>query len=173
MGRGKVPAGRRSGWLGGFGGYWQPRGGAVGESEPGQTGDRQLMAAPRARGRRVGIGTDWAIPTSWLLCEGVRVAPVTVASLPWELSVGLLGRDRTDEAILLETSFVIHTLGMRFPIDVAFCDRSLRVISVLTMGRNRVARPRLGCRVVVEAAAGTFQAWHLVPGSRLRVEDDP
>jgi uncharacterized membrane protein (UPF0127 family) len=137
------------------------------------TGAAARPGGPAALGSGARPRADWAIPRSFLLCDGVRVAPVTVASLPWELSVGLLGRDHVDGALLLETSFVIHTFGMRFPLDVAFCDRSLRVLEVRTMGRNRVARPRLRSAVVLEAAAGAFGAWRLAPGSRLRVEDDP
>jgi hypothetical protein len=102
------------------------------------------------------------------------VAPVRVATLPWEVSIGLLGRDRVDGAVLLETAFLVHTFGMRFPIDVAFCDRGLQVIDVVTpMGRRRLARPRLRARMTVEAGAGAFADWRLVPGSRLTVEDDP
>jgi uncharacterized membrane protein (UPF0127 family) len=108
-----------------------------------------------------------------LVCNGLRVAPLQVAALPWERSRGLLGRDGIDGAILLEPAFIVHTFGMRFPIDVAFCDRRLRVIGVTTMGPHRLSRPRLGGRAVLEASAGAFRGWRLAAGSRLSVEDDP
>jgi uncharacterized protein len=120
---------------------------------------------------RAGPGADWVITSSWLVCNGLRVAPLAVAALPWERSRGLLGRDGIDGAILLAPAFVVHTFGMRFPIDVAFCDRDLRVIGVATMGRNRLSRPRIRARAVVEAQAGAFGGWQLRAGSRLGVED--
>ncbi len=101
------------------------------------------------------------------------MAPVRVATLPWEVSVGLLGQDSVEGAILMETAFLVHTFGMRFPIDVAFCDRGLQVLAVVTMGRRRLARPRIRARVTVEARAGAFAHWGLGAGSRLTVEDDP
>jgi uncharacterized membrane protein (UPF0127 family) len=95
-----------------------------------------------------------------------------VAALPWERSRGLLGRDRIDGAILLDPAVVVHTFGMRFPIDVAFCDRQLRVLAVVTMRPQRLSRPRLGARVVLEASAGAFGGWQLSTGSQLSVDDE-
>ena len=38
----------------------------------------------------------------------------------------------------------VHTIGMRFPIDVAFCDGDLRVVAVrCRMRRYRIGLPRL------------------------------
>ena len=111
------------------------------------------------------------MPTSWLVCDGVRVAPVTVPASSLERSHGLLGRDSVEGALLLRPAFVVHTFGMRFPIDVAFCDRRLQVRAVMTMGRNRINRPRVGTSVIVEAQAGAFNRWRLMPGSHLGVED--
>jgi uncharacterized membrane protein (UPF0127 family) len=96
-----------------------------------------------------------------------------VATLPWERSRGLLGRDGVDGAILLEPAVLVHTFGMRFPIDVAFCDRRLRVLAVVTMRPQRLSRPRMAARAVVEASAGAFSGWRVAAGSQLSVEDDP
>ena len=97
---------------------------------------------------------------------------MTVPASSLERSHGLLGRDSVEGALLLRPAFVVHTFGMRFPIDVAFCDRQLRVRAVTTMGRNRVNRPRVGTSVIVEAQAGAFNHWRLTPGSRLGIEED-
>jgi uncharacterized protein len=100
------------------------------------------------------------------------VARLEVAGFPWDRSRGLLGRDGIDGALLLHPAFVVHSFGMRFPIDVAFCDKDLRVIAVATMGRNRLGRPRIRARAVVEASAGAFATWRLSKGSRLAIESD-
>ena len=104
------------------------------------------------------------------MCDGLRVAPVRVAALPWELSRGLLGQDQAEGALLLPSLHLVHTFGMRFPIDVAFCDRRLRVIGLAAVGRNRMTLPRVRSRAVVEAAAGAFVAWGLRRGSHLEIQ---
>ena len=133
----------------------------VGAKVQGRTGFEVAMRATLAA-----ITSTYA----WLLCDGRRVGPVTVAASSLERSHGLLGRERMDGALLLQPAFVVHSFGMRFPIDVAFCDRRLRVIAAITMGRNRVTRPRLRTWAVVEAEAGAFRRWQLGAGSRLGVE---
>jgi len=83
---------------------------------------------------------------------------------------GLLGRDGIDGAILLRPARSVHTVGMRFPIDVAFCDADLRVVRVVRMPRHRVSRPVWRSRAVIEAEAGAFDRWKLRPGDELEVK---
>ena len=63
----------------------------------------------------------------------------------------------------------VHTLGMRFPIDVAFCDREMVVVGVTTLRPWRMSLPRRGGRSVVEAQAGSFERWGLRVGDQLVV----
>ena len=68
---------------------------------------------------------------SSLWTGGTRiVARVQVARLPWDRMRGLLGRGGlpADEAMLLDPCAAVHTLGMRFAIDVVFLDRQWRVV---------------------------------------------
>ncbi len=102
---------------------------------------------------------------------GDVVAPVTVAASSSNGPTACWGAMSSIEgALLLQPAFVVHSFGMRFAIDVAFCDRNLGVISVITMGRNRLTRPRLRGWALVEAQGGAFARWHLGPGSHLSVE---
>ncbi|MDX3249087.1 DUF192 domain-containing protein, partial [Streptomyces sp. ME18-1-4] len=63
---------------------------------------------------------------------------------------GLLGRDAVDGALLLSPASGIHTFRMRIPIDVAYLTRDLTVLAVRTMRPNRLGRPRLRARHVLE-----------------------
>jgi uncharacterized membrane protein (UPF0127 family) len=108
-----------------------------------------------------------------LLCDGQRIAPLLVATTSWELSRGLLGRDHVDGALILQPAFMVHTFGMQFPIDVAFCDGDLRVLAVRTLGRNRLTRPRIRSRSVIEASAGAFSGWGIAVGTVLGIAEDP
>lgn len=106
---------------------------------------------------------------AWLVCDDRVLATVELATGWRERTLGLLGRDQFDNALLLQPAFSVHTLGMRFPIDVAYLDRNLVVIKTATMGRHRVGLPVWRSRAVLEAEAGSFVRWGLKSGDRLQV----
>jgi uncharacterized protein len=95
--------------------------------------------------------------------------PLRIAASYAARTRGLLGRDGLEGAMLLTPASSVHTVRMRFAIDVAYLDRSLRVLAVRTMPPGRVGRPRLRARHVVEAAAGALEEWGVVRGVRLEV----
>src|SRR3546814_15438552 len=76
----------------------------------------------------------------WLLREGEVLASLEVADLRAARRKGLLGRDGIDGALLLLPARSVHTFGMRFHIDVAWCDRELNVVRTATLRRNRLTR---------------------------------
>ncbi|WUD73462.1 DUF192 domain-containing protein [Streptomyces sp. NBC_00510] len=96
--------------------------------------------------------------------------PLEIAASYRARTRGLLGRTGITGALLLTPAASVHTLGMRFAIDVAYLDRRLRVLAVRTMPPGRLGRPRLRARHVLEAEAGAMAAWGLVPGAAVTVE---
>jgi uncharacterized membrane protein (UPF0127 family) len=110
-------------------------------------------------------------PTSWLLKDGVVLASLEIARTRAARRKGLLGRDDFDDAaLLLPRCRSIHTIGMRFTIDAAFCDRRGRVLRLATMPPGRVGRPCLSARQVVEADGGAFARWGVKVGDELTFE---
>lgn len=107
---------------------------------------------------------------AWLLKDGQVLATLEVADGFEARLRGLLGRDGIEGALLLRPARSVHTFGMRFPIDVAYCDRDLRVLDVACMGRHRMGRPRLRAHCVIEAEAGAFERWDLRPGDELEIK---
>jgi uncharacterized membrane protein (UPF0127 family) len=107
---------------------------------------------------------------AWLMRDGEVLASLEVADSFGARLRGLMGREGCDGAMLLRPARSVHTVGMRFPIDVAFCDRELRVVATRTMSRFRVGRPRLKARCVLEAEAGAFERWQLRPGDQLEIK---
>ncbi|GAB7036013.1 DUF192 domain-containing protein [Streptomyces sp. NPDC021749] len=95
--------------------------------------------------------------------------PLEVAASRRSRTRGLLGRDGLDGALLLSPCNSVHTLRMRFPIDVAYLTKDLRVLDVHTLATNRIARPRFRARHVLEATAGAMAAWGLTPGAQLQI----
>jgi uncharacterized membrane protein (UPF0127 family) len=109
----------------------------------------------------------------WLLRDGEVLAALEVASARRDRRRGLLGRDGIDGALLLERTRSIHTIGMRFAIDVAYCRRGpggLVVLDVQSMVPGRLGWPRLRARCVIEAEAGAFERWGLAAGDVLETK---
>jgi len=106
-----------------------------------------------------------------LLRDGEVLASLEVAEAMGDRLKGLLGRDRIDGALLLRPARSVHTIGMRFGIDVAFCDRELVVLRTVTVPRNRMTRPVLRGRAVIEAEAGAFARWGLRAGDQLEIKE--
>lgn len=83
---------------------------------------------------------------------------------------GLLGRTGLDGALLITPCNSVHTIRMRFPIDVAYLDKRLKVVDVHTLKPGRLPLPRLRARHVLEAEAGAMERWGLRPGVQLSVD---
>ena len=89
--------------------------------------------------------------------------------------VGLLGRSGLSqgEALVFPRCTAIHTIGMRFAIDVIFIDRAWRVVAVrsgLVPGRLAVAAGKAWG--VIEAAADVIQRAQIEVGDQLEISHD-
>ncbi|MFJ3959800.1 DUF192 domain-containing protein [Streptomyces sp. NPDC090036] len=96
--------------------------------------------------------------------------PLEIAASYGARTRGLLGRDGIDGAMLLTPAASVHTFRMRFAIDVAYLDRDLGVLAVVTMAPGRLGLPRLRSRHVLESAAGAMAGWGLRAGTILEVD---
>lgn len=109
---------------------------------------------------------------AWLVHEGTVLASLERADSFTSRTVGLLGRKEFDGALLLEKTKSVHTFGMKFPIDVAFCDEDLRVLRVVTMRRHRVSKVQFGAWCAIETEAGRFGHWNVKPGDQLEIRGE-
>ena len=106
---------------------------------------------------------------AWLVRDGEVLATLEVAESRHDRRKGLLGRDGIDGALLLRPARSVHTIGMRFPIDVVYVDEGFVVLELVTMSRMRIGVPRMKAKAVIEAEAGTFAHWNLAPGDQLEI----
>ncbi len=106
---------------------------------------------------------------TWLLREGDVLAGAEVVDGLAGRTKGLLGQTGYEGAMVLPRTRSVHTFGMKFPIDVAFCDKEMVVIGVTRLQPWRMAVPRRGGRSVIEAEAGAFERWGLKVGDRLEL----
>jgi uncharacterized protein len=105
----------------------------------------------------------------WLVCEDRVLASLEVAETRAERRRGLIGRDTLEGALALRHTRSIHTFGVRFPIDVAYCNSALRVLRTASVNPNRLCLPVLRAALVIEAEAGSFARWGLRPGDELEI----
>ena len=110
----------------------------------------------------------------WLVRDGQVLATLDIAESRADRRRGLLRRDTIEGALLLRPCRAVHTIGMRFPLDVAFCGEPddegfLPVVAIRRMGRHRLGLPAPRATSVIEAAAGAFGRWGLAVGDKLEI----
>jgi uncharacterized membrane protein (UPF0127 family) len=107
---------------------------------------------------------------AWLVRDGEVLATLEVVEGVGSRMRGLLGRDGVEGAVLLRPAKSVHTVGMRFPIDVAYLDDGMSVVRTVQMKRWRVSRPVMKAHGVLEAEAGAFAKWNLRVGDQLEIK---
>jgi uncharacterized membrane protein (UPF0127 family) len=105
-----------------------------------------------------------------LFLDGELLGEVEVARSLADRSRGLLGRDGIETGLVLRPASSVHTMGMRFAIDVVYVDRAGRVLAVTTMAPQRMGLPRLRSKWILETEAGRCGQWGIVAGCTLSVE---
>ena len=107
---------------------------------------------------------------TWLVRDEDVLAAAEVATSRRQRTRGLMGRDDVEGALVLRPCRQVHTFGMRFPIDVAFCDRSGTVLHLSTLPPRRVSRPVFHAAFAIEARAGSFERWNLRTGDVIEIK---
>lgn len=107
--------------------------------------------------------------TGWLVREGDVLASVEVVRSRRARAIGLLGREGLQGALVLPSTRSVHSIGMKFDLDVAFIDSDNVVIRTLRLHRNHFTLPVWRARMVIEAEAGSFGLWKLKIGDKLEV----
>lgn len=100
-----------------------------------------------------------------LYVDGREVADAELAMTNAAKRKGLLGRDGLDGGFVLQPCHQVHTFRMRFPLDVAYLDRTGRVLLTRELPPGRLGPLRIRCRSILEAQAGAFEEWGLAAGS--------
>jgi uncharacterized membrane protein (UPF0127 family) len=106
---------------------------------------------------------------SWLVRDGDVLAAAEVASSAKARRRGLLGRDGFDGALVLRPCRHVHTAGMRFALDVAFCDAEGVVLRTARLAPWRLSPFVWKAAFVIEAEQGAFDRWRLRAGDRVEL----
>jgi uncharacterized membrane protein (UPF0127 family) len=105
----------------------------------------------------------------WLVRDGDVLAAAELADSARARRRGLLHRDSFDGALVLRPCRNVHTAGMRFAIDVAFCDAEGVVVRTTSLAPWRVSPYVRRAAFVIEAESGAFDRWRLQPGDRVEL----
>jgi len=106
----------------------------------------------------------------------IVVGRLELADTAWKRSVGLLGRAdlAKDEGLCLAPCSGIHTLFMRFALDVVFLDRNGVARRVVPNVRPwRICFAVRGAYTVIELPAGTIARRNLKVGGRYEIVSSP
>ncbi len=109
--------------------------------------------------------------SGWLLRDGDVVCALEMPESSSERRDGLRGRQSLVGALHMAGTRTVHTLGVGFPIDVAFLSSDLTVLRVASMKPGRVRLGGPGARSVVAAQAGSFERWGVHEGDQLEVRE--
>ena len=105
----------------------------------------------------------------WLVRDGQVLAAAEEPPRARGRARGLLGRDGIDGVMVLRPCRNVHTFGMRFAIDVAFCDRDDVVLRTTTLSPGRISPVVWRAAYVLEAEAGAFERWDVRVGDHLEL----
>lgn len=106
--------------------------------------------------------------------DAVLAANIVVAETSLRRAVGLLGHPHLsrDEGIWIKPSSGVHTVGMRFAIDVVGLDAQLRVVRLWpSLKPYRLTAIVPSVRSVLELAAGTIAESGLRLGDQLSIQE--
>jgi len=107
----------------------------------------------------------------WLVRDGEVLAAAQTARTRRERTRGLLGRDGFTGALVFRRCRQVHTFGMRFAIDVAFCRADGVVLRISSLRPWRLSRLVWRAAFVIEAEAGAFERWGLRVGDQVEVKE--
>ena len=107
---------------------------------------------------------------AWLVRDDDVLAVAEVADSRRQRTRGLVGRDDVEGALVIRPCRQVHTFGMRFAIDVAFCDVEGTVLHLATLAPKRVSRIVWHSAFVFEARSGSFERWKLRPGDVVEIK---
>ena len=105
----------------------------------------------------------------WSSQSAVGFGPVRVAETAWTRTRGLLGYSPLvdNEGMLIMRCHSVHTIGMKYAIDVVFLKTNGKVAKVVEGLRPLRFAGCMGASAALELAAGRARALQLVPGVQL------
>jgi uncharacterized membrane protein (UPF0127 family) len=108
------------------------------------------------------------------ISKGIDIASkAQIAASMGQRIKGLLGRAglEPDEAMVLKPCTSVHTIFMRFPIDVLFLDKNMQIIRLIqNMPPYRLSPFVWASHLAIELPAGKISQTNTQLGDRVRIQ---
>ena len=108
--------------------------------------------------------------SGWLLRDGEVVCALEMAESPAERNARRARRG-CGGALYLPGARSVHTVGAKFPLDVAFLSLDLTVVRVVRLTPWRIALGPRGAQGALTTEAGALERWGVRVGDQLEVHD--
>jgi hypothetical protein len=109
--------------------------------------------------------------SGWLLRDGDVVCALEMTDSFAERAKGLRGRDQCEGGLHLAGVRSVHTVGMKFPLDVAFLSDELVILRLVRLSPWRIALAGRGVRSVLQTEAGSLERWGVRVGDQLVIRE--
>jgi uncharacterized protein len=100
----------------------------------------------------------------WLVSGGHVLCSALLATRRRHRRRGLRGTTIHHEPLVIDKCHWVHSIGMKYSLDVAFLDANNTVIEIHHVRPWRIDRPVRHAIRVLEAPAGSFERWSLHVG---------
>jgi hypothetical protein len=107
----------------------------------------------------------------WMMSDSRVVASVNIARTRRARGRGMKAFADASVPLVIERCGWVHSLGMRFAVDVAYLDVDDSIVAIGHLKPNRLALPVRRAVRVVEATPGAFERWGLAVGDTLAIRD--
>ncbi|MFY9115304.1 MAG: DUF192 domain-containing protein [Dethiobacteria bacterium] len=114
------------------------------------------------------------MPSLYLERDGIRLANVIPARTFFQRLRGLMFTKElpAGKVLMITPCRSVHTFFMRYPIDILFLDRNLRVVEACPVLKpNRLSPIVKEAHHVLELPAGTIDRLKIRPGDQLKITD--
>lgn len=105
----------------------------------------------------------------WLVCDGRVLSSAQLAVTRRDRRIGLRNTTPDHEPLVLDNCRWVHSLGMKYQLDIAFLNYKKEVISIRRLRPWRIDAPMRGATQVIEAPSGAFERWALRVGNVIEV----
>ena len=110
--------------------------------------------------------------SGWLLRDGDVVCALEMTEIVRRTGSGACsGASGCEGGLHLAGARAVHTVGMQFPLDVAFLSEDLVVVRLVRLPPWRIALPRRGVRSVLQTEAGALERWGVRVADQLDIRE--
>ena len=107
----------------------------------------------------------------WIVHDGRVLASANIAATRTERRRGMKALPDASIPLVIPRCRWVHSLGMRFPVDVVYLDAHDAVLTVRHLRPNRVALPVPRAARVIETEPGAFARWGLAVGDTVEIRN--